>query len=139
MKLGYVILYVKSVPSSLAFYKTAFNLSTRFCVPSNEYGEIELAGATTLAFAEENFVEKSVGEGKFRVNRLDEEKSAGAEISFVVDEEKGESVDEAVKRAKEAGAVVVQEAKTKPWGQIVAYVRDCNGFLVEICTPVKAG
>jgi hypothetical protein len=24
----------------------------------------------------------------------------------------------------------------KPWGQVVAYVRDLNGYLVEICTPM---
>ena len=24
----------------------------------------------------------------------------------------------------------------KPWGQRVAYVRDCNGALVELCTPM---
>jgi lactoylglutathione lyase len=23
-----------------------------------------------------------------------------------------------------------------PWGQTVAYVRDNNGFLVELCTPM---
>ena len=32
----------------------------------------------------------------------------------------------------EAGATRVAEPKTKPWGQIVAYVRDPDGVLVEI-------
>lgn len=42
----------------------------------------------------------------------------------------------AFKKAIAAGAVSVSEPKTKPWGQTVAYVRDLNGFLVEICSPI---
>jgi len=30
----------------------------------------------------------------------------------------------------------VSEPETKPWGQTVAYVRDRNGFLVELCSPM---
>ena len=36
-----------------------------------------------------------------------------------------------------AGATLVEKPKTKPWGQTVAYVRDPDGFLVEICTPME--
>ena len=39
-------------------------------------------------------------------------------------------------RALEAGAVKVTSPQVKPWGQTVAYVRDPEGMLVEICTPV---
>jgi lactoylglutathione lyase len=37
--------------------------------------------------------------------------------------------------AVKAGADPVAKPKQKPWGQLVAYVRDPNGFLVEICSP----
>jgi lactoylglutathione lyase len=37
-----------------------------------------------------------------------------------------------------AGAIVVSPPRTKPWGQTVAYVRDLEGMLVEICTPVAS-
>ena len=40
------------------------------------------------------------------------------------------------KRAVNAGATVLSEPATKPWGQTVAYLRDNSGFLVEICTPM---
>jgi hypothetical protein len=30
----------------------------------------------------------------------------------------------------------VQPTKQKPWGQTVGYVRDPDGFLVEICSPI---
>jgi predicted enzyme related to lactoylglutathione lyase len=42
----------------------------------------------------------------------------------------------AVERAVHAGATLVQAPERMPWGQTVAYVNDCNGFLVELCTPM---
>jgi uncharacterized glyoxalase superfamily protein PhnB len=53
------------------------------------------------------------------------------EITFVTDD-----IDTAFKQAVEAGAIVVKEPTSKPWGQIVGYVRDINGYLVELCTKV---
>ena len=45
-------------------------------------------------------------------------------------------VEAAFNTAVRAGATSVSKPKTKPWGQVVSYVRDCNGFLVEICSPM---
>jgi uncharacterized glyoxalase superfamily protein PhnB len=39
-------------------------------------------------------------------------------------------------QALKAGATSLSEPSAKPWGQTVAYVRDNNGFLVELCTPM---
>ncbi len=39
-------------------------------------------------------------------------------------------------KAIKEGAVLLEEAIVKPWGQKVGYVKDINGFLVEICTPI---
>nr|WP_310793712.1 VOC family protein [Flavobacterium lindanitolerans] len=47
-----------------------------------------------------------------------------------------ENVEETILKAVNAGATVVENPKTKPWGQIVAYLRDLDGFLIEICTPM---
>jgi len=44
----------------------------------------------------------------------------------------------AYKKAVAAGAVAVKPPVLKPWGQTVAYVRDLNGCLIEICSPVAA-
>ena len=136
MKLGYTIIYVPSVPDTLAFYSQAFDIPTRFCLPTNDYGELDLPGGTTLAFANESFVAQGIGAEQFRPNRKEHPLAAGAEVSFVVDQNKNETVEIAFKRAVAAGAALVKEPAKKPWGQIVAYVRDCNGFLVELCTPV---
>jgi uncharacterized glyoxalase superfamily protein PhnB len=48
-----------------------------------------------------------------------------------------EDVEQAYKAALDAGAVEVTRPAVKPWGQTVGYVRDINGFLIEICTPIS--
>ena len=135
MKFGYTILYVQDVRLTLDFYEKAFGFSTRFMLPTNDYGELDLQGGTTLAFAAENFVQKSIGANAFRPNRETDTTAAGAEISFLI--EKGESIEGSFEKAVDAGATIVVNPVKKPWGQTVAYLRDCNGFLVEICTPVS--
>ena len=85
-------------------------------------------GQTALAFVNENFATAS---HQFRPNRPNEQ-AAGAEIAFVVT-----NVEEQFKQAVDAGAIEVVKPAQKPWGQIVSYVRDNNGFLVEICNPVN--
>lgn len=126
MNLGYIIIYVTDVPRTVAFYEKAFRLKLRFIHESNQYAEME-TGQTTLAFANENFVSSS---HPFRLNRQ-KEQAAGVEIAFVVDH-----VEEQFKHAVNSGAVEVVKPVQKPWGQMVSYVRDNNGFLVEICNAV---
>jgi len=41
----------------------------------------------------------------------------------------------ALERAVAAAAAKVKEAEAMPWGQTIAYARDLNGVLVELCTP----
>lgn len=128
IKFAYTILYVQDVTKTVAFYEKALGFTRKFITPDNSYGEL-LAGETTLSFAsttlartnlEDGFVESSLAQKPF-----------GIEIGFTTDD-----VEATVKSAVAAGAVMVAEPKTKPWGQVVAYVRDPDGFLVEICTPV---
>ena len=45
-----------------------------------------------------------------------------------------EQVIQELRRA--AGATPVKPPERRPWGQVVGFVRDPDGFLVEICTPV---
>ena len=53
------------------------------------------------------------------------------EVALVAEDVRG-----AYRRALEAGAATVAEPKTKPWGQMVAYVRDPDGVLVEIASEM---
>ena len=126
LKLGYFIIYVPNVVATIEFYERAFGLSRRFVHDSGMYAELE-TGATSLAFAEENFTPTH---GEFALNRPTM-KPAGAEIGLVASD-----VAAAYQRALDAGAVSVLAPVTKPWGQIVAYVRDQNGFLVELCSAM---
>ena len=47
-----------------------------------------------------------------------------------------ENVEAAHMQAIATGAVEVKVPEKKPWGQVVSYVRDNNGFLVEICSSL---
>lgn len=126
MKFAYTILYVQDVPQTVEFYEAAFGLRRRFVHESGQYAEME-TGATALAFAAE---ELAGGEIRFRPTRATDAPPA-AEIGLVTEDVAGD-----FRRAVAAGAVPVQEPKEKPWGQTVSYVRDQNGFLVEICSAV---
>jgi lactoylglutathione lyase len=127
MKLGYTILYVKDVPRSVAFYEDAFGLSRRFVHEAGMYAEMD-TGATTLSFAA-NGLAKSNLPGGFTENSLSTP-PAGFEIAFIA-----ENVQAAYERALKAGAIALAPPATKPWGQIVAFVRDKDGIIVEICSP----
>ena len=129
MRLGYVIVYVADVPATLAFYERAFGLSRRFLHESNAYGELE-TGGTALAFAAESLI--ALNGLKAHPNRPTDH-PAGAEIGLVTDD-----VAAAYRKAVSAGAAAYKAPALKPWGQTVSYVRDNNGFLVEICSPMGA-
>jgi lactoylglutathione lyase len=125
-RLGYLIVYVPRVEASLAFYERAFGLSRRFLHESGTYGELE-TGGTALAFAEEGSTPTA---GQFALNRRSAS-AAGLEVGLVVPD-----VQAAFDRALAAGAVSVVTPVVKPWGQTVAYVRDLDGVLVELCTAM---
>jgi catechol 2,3-dioxygenase-like lactoylglutathione lyase family enzyme len=127
MRLGYVIVYVADVPATLEFYERAFGLRRRYLHETHTYGELE-TGPTALAFAAESLT--ALNGLRARPNRRDDD-PAGAEVGLVTNDVAG-----AYQAAVLAGATPYQEPALKPWGQTVGYVRDNNGFLVEICSPV---
>lgn len=128
IKLAYTILYVKDVTKTIEFYEKAFSFSRKFITPENEYGELA-TGDTTLSFASLDFANKNLKTG-FIENNLSN-KPFAQEIGFTT-----EDVEAVVKSAVNAGATLLLSPVSKPWGQVVAYVRDPDGFLIEICTPM---
>lgn len=130
MKLGYTILYVASVADTIAFYERAFGLERSMTTEAGEYGELS-TGGTTLAFAAHSFARTLTGVPSEAA--APGKAAPPVEIGFVTD-----AVEAAFDRAVSAGAVAVKRPERKPWGQLVGYVRDNNGFLVEICSPVAA-
>lgn len=110
------------------FYSAAFGLAKGFLHESKQYGEM-ITGDTKLGFVHHD----TASSHGFEYQRADKIQNPFAfEVGFVTND-----VEAAYKAAVAAGAIAVSEPKTKPWGQIVSYVRDCNGFLIEICSPMN--
>ncbi|MBL7670456.1 MAG: VOC family protein [Bdellovibrionaceae bacterium] len=127
MKLGYTLIYVDDVAATMKFYEKAFGLKSGFLHESGQYGEM-VTGETKLGFVHHD----TAGDHGFKYQKLSPKKNApGLEIAFVAD-----NVKKAFKKAVKAGAISTSKPKKKPWGQIVSYVRDCNGMLVEICSAM---
>lgn len=127
MQLAYTILYVENVPETLAFYQQAFGLQKKFLHESNDYGELD-TGTTTLSFSARELMQE-LGKHPGKADGA----APTFEIAFTTD-----NVTAAVDKAVAAGAKLVQAAELMSWGQTIAYVRDLNDFLVEICTPIVA-
>jgi len=127
MKLGYVILYVRDVAKSVDFYERAFGLGRRF-IAEDKYGELA-TGETTLAFASHAQARSNLP--RDFVPSSPKGDPQAIEVAFVTAD-----VRAAYELAVAAGATAVVPPTAKPWGQIVAYVRDIDGFLVELCSPV---
>jgi len=127
---AYTILYVENVSSTMEFYKKAFGFEHKFITPENDYGEL-LSGNTTIAFASLQLGASNFKKG-FTPSQVDE-KPFGIELAFVTSD-----VDKVMNNATESGAAILEKSVTKPWGQQVGYLRDINGFIIEICTPIAA-
>ena len=128
MKFGYTIVYVSSVTNTLNFYKNAFGFETRFLHESEQYGELS-TGETVLAFASHAMGEMNLANGYQKTNSGS--LPLGIELAFVT-----ENVLAAYLKAISAGATSISEPCEKPWGQTVAYVRDSEGVIVELCSPM---
>ena len=129
MRFAYTLLYVRDVSRSLAFYESAFGLQRRLLHESGLYGELD-TGATTLSFVGHELAQSNLPDG---FQPSDPRRPPAAfEVAFATAD-----VPAAYDRAVSAGAAPVTAPKTKPWGQTVAYVRDLDGHLVELCTPLS--
>jgi catechol 2,3-dioxygenase-like lactoylglutathione lyase family enzyme len=128
MKFGYTIIYTEDVTKSIEFFEKAFGFTRRF-IHESGYGELE-TGSTALAFATHELGKSNLPDGYIKAN---EKLPLGIEIAIVTD-----NVQEAFNKAIANGASDIKEPLSKPWGQIVAYVRSPDGVLIEICSPVKS-
>ena len=125
---AYTILYVKDVPKSIEFYKNALGFDQKMLTPENDYGEI-MSGTTTIAFANFELGRSNIKKGFIESDIT--KKPFGLELAFTTN-----NVEETMKKAIANGATLLESAVTKPWGQEVGYLKDLNGFILEICTPI---
>ena len=126
MKLKYTILYVENVSKTLNFYKQSFGFQTKMLHESGDYGELD-TGETTLAFSSLKLM-SDLGKNPMKANPS----APVFEIAFETQE-----VKKWLNQAIKSGAVLVQDIQEETWGQTTSYVSDPNGFLIEICSPVK--
>ncbi|MCT2409799.1 VOC family protein [Chryseobacterium antibioticum] len=129
IKFKYVILYVEDVEKSMNFYHETFDTPIKFITPEKDYGEL-ISGETSLAFASVHLANSNIKKG-FLSSRS-EEKPFGIELGFTTDD-----VEKLVEKAIKNGALLYEDIAVKPWGQKVAYVKDLNNYLVEICTEIQ--
>lgn len=130
MKYAYTIIYVENVAETIEFYKKAFGFEQKFVTPENDYGEL-ISGETTIAFASIELGNSNFKQGFEKIDKS--KKPFGVEIAFTT-----ENIESDFKKAIDAGAREFEPLIEKPWGQKVGYVLDNNGFLIEICTPIKS-
>jgi len=125
-RVGYVILYVERLEAALSFYTEALGFSLKMKV--DQYAELN-TGETTLAISERSFIQEHLGISLHPAGQ------GSSEIGVVYPLDQ---VDQRFQGAIQAGASVVMEPRNQPWGQRVSYVRDPDGHLVEICSPVSS-
>lgn len=126
----YTILYVNNVADTLKFYQSAFGFKTKMLHESGDYGELD-TGSTTLSFSSLELMKTL---GKLPADSdLNTENSNIASFEIALETA---DVSAALIQAIGAGAELVQDSEAMPWGQTIAYVKDINGFLVELCTPI---
>lgn len=128
IKFKYTILYVSDVTRAIQFYEQVFGFVRKFITPENDYGEL-ITGETTISFASHNLAKTNLSAGYIESSRLD--KPFGIELGIVTDQ-----VEDLVDKVWEFNGVIVEKPTVKPWGQTVSYVRDLDGFLIEICSPL---
>jgi uncharacterized glyoxalase superfamily protein PhnB len=129
IKFKYVILYVEDVVKSMNFYHQTFDMPIKFITPEKDYGEL-LTGETSLSFASISLASSNIKQG-FLFSKS-EEKPFGIELGFTTD-----NVEKLVEKAVKNGAVLYEGIAVKPWEQKVAYIKDPDHYLVEICTEIQ--
>jgi len=97
--------------------------------PENDYGEL-ISGETTIAFASIELGNSNFKSGFEKISKS--EKPFGVELAFTT-----ENIEKDFQNAINFGATEFEPITEKPWGQKVGYLIDNNGFLIEICTPMK--
>ena len=129
MKYAYTILYVENVAETIEFYEKAFGFNRNFLTPENDYGEL-ISGETTIAFASIELGNSNFKSGFEKISKS--EKPFGVELAFTT-----ENIEKDFQNAINFGATEFEPITEKPWVQKVGYLIDNNGFLIEICTPMK--
>ena len=128
MKYTNTIFYVENVLETVEFYEKAFGFSRQFVTPENDYGEL-ITGETAIGFISLELANSNLSKGFQQSTPAG--KPFGAELAFTSEDWVAD-----FQKALDAGATEVEPLTDKPWGQTIGYLRDNNGFLIEIASPM---
>lgn len=126
MRLDGLMLWVPDVPATVRYYHQAFGIEPRWVREEGDYAQME-TGEVMLQFASATAAPATGVD--VTIASLDTS-APGMQLALSTDD-----VAAAMQKAIDAGGSEVAAPVTKPWGQIVGYVRDLNGFLIELATP----
>lgn len=120
-RLDYVILYVRDIASSVAFYRDVIGLPFKF--QEGGYAEFATDG-TKFALYERSGLQELIGSPG-------PPGGAAGEVAFVVAD-----VDAEAERLRDAGARVLSGPLDRPWGHRTLHVEDPDGFVVELAQEI---
>jgi len=120
---------VPNVQEALDFYIKAFGFEQQMITPEGDYGELK-TGDTKLAFINYELANSNLKDGFIPSKK--EQKSFGIELAFIT-----ENIEADFQKALDAGATLAAPLAQKVWGQKIGYLRDNNGFLIELGSPME--
>ena len=126
MKLANTRLLVKDFKTSFLFYRDVLGLSPSFGSEDDVYADLKTGGAL-LALFQSEIMEAAVGIGGTPMDGRD-----GAVLVFEVDD-----VDGIVAELEAKGVTFLTQPQNRPdWGIRTAHMRDPEGNLVEVYSPL---
>lgn len=125
MRHAITIFAVDDVQRSVRFYETVFGARPR--VDAGVYAELDMPDGPAIGLYQRAGFATNTARP---VTRPAAGETAGAELYFRVDD-----VDACVERALAAGAALLLPAAQRPWGEVVAYVADPDGFVLAFARP----
>jgi len=120
-RVDYVILYVRDLAKSIAFYRDLVALPFRF--EEAGYAEFSTLG-TKFALYERDRLPGLIG-------REATVGGPGGEVVFVVADVDGEA-----RRLQEAGVTVLSGPVDRPWGHRTLHILDPDGHVVELAQEI---
>ena len=120
----YVIFIVEDLDRTVTFYTQVLGL--RLGHRSGEYAQMD-TGATRLGFYTRTAMTQVVG---FPLQKPSPD-APGCELGFKVPD-----VEAAFATFTARGAIPATPPTTRPWGQRTAYIRDPDGYLIELAQDV---
>lgn len=120
VEIGYVILYVEELDTSVEFYRDVVGLEYKFTDAG--YAEFE-AGAVRFGLYERRRAEWLTGRGVTP--------GAGGEVVVMVDD-----ADACAERLAAMGVPVLSGPADRPWGHRTVHVADPDGFVVEFAAEI---